>query len=129
MATNEFTAEYGLILSREDAKILAEADKDEIAVTDRVEIGETAAVKLVKKFSRSSYIAPDDYAEVLAQLLEVFYEAKEESLDVLTDDEVIDVMFEFFEGESGGSIEVLRGRDMEVLCRSIRMRAMGVSED
>ncbi len=72
---------------------------------------------------QSSYIAPSEYAETIAELIDIFYEVKEESYDLLTDEDIIDVMYNFFENESGGSLEVLRNRDMEELCRAVRNKA------
>ena len=63
-------------------------------------------MKIIEKFIKSTYISQADYADTLAALIDIFYEAKEESLDVLTDDEVIVIMYNFYENESGGSLEV-----------------------
>ena len=68
----------------------------------------------------------NEYADVLAELINIFYDIKDESLDMLSDDEVINFMYDFFENESGGDIEVMRNRDMEYLCRQIRNTANGI---
>lgn len=121
--TNVKSAEYGLILSEQEAEMIVRADIDALSEQERINFGESMVQKMIEKFMQSSYIAPSEYAETIAELIDIFYEVKEESYDILTDDEIIDVMYSFFEHKSGGSLEVLRNRDMEEICRSIRNKA------
>lgn len=129
LALNETSAEYGLVLSEQEAEMLVQAGRDAIALQDRIEFGKSATTKMIEKFMHSSYLSQNGYADTIAALLEVFYEVKEESLDILTDDEVIQVMYDLFEGESGGDVEILRSRDLEELCRRIRNAANGIAEE
>lgn len=124
--TNVKSAEYGLMLSEQDAQMILTADNDALSEQDRICFGESLAPKIIEKFMQSSYIAPSEYAETIAELIDIFYEVKEESYDLLTDEDIIDVMYNFFENESGGSLEVLRNRDMEELCRAVRNKANGI---
>ncbi|MFA5658166.1 MAG: DUF6323 family protein [Oscillospiraceae bacterium] len=127
--TNEKSSQYGLILTEKDAEMLVKAGKEAISTQDRVEFGKSITIKIIEKFMKSTYISQSDYADSIACLIDIFYEAKEESLDILTDDEVIDIMYNFFERESGGSLEILHGRDMDYLCRKIRNTANGIADD
>lgn len=127
LKTNEESVEYGLFLYKQDAQTLIEASRESLSVQDRIEFGKSIVIKLINKFMKSSYISQSDYADTLYALIDIFYQVKEESLDVLTDDEVIDVMFDFYEKESGGSIEILQNRDMDYLCRKIRNTALGIA--
>ncbi len=120
LRTNDESIEYGLMLSEKDAQMLAQAGKDAIELQDRVEFGKSATIKIINRFMKSSYIGQNEYADIIAELIDIFYQAKEESLDILTDDEIINAMYDFFENESGGDIEILRSRDMDVMCRMIR---------
>ncbi len=126
---NEKSMEYALSLSEKDAEMLIQVGKDTISIQSRIEFGKSATIKIIEKFMKSSYISQADYADTIAGLIDIFYEAKEESLDVLTDDEVIDIMYNFFENESGGSLDVLQGRDMDYLCKKIRNTATGIIDD
>ena len=129
LSTNEKSYEYGLVLSEKDALMLVQAGKDAIALQERIEFGKSATVRLIEKFMHSTYLSQSDYASTLAALIEVFYEVKEESLDILTDGEVIDIMFDFFERESGGDIDALQTRDLEYLCRNVRDASLGLLAD
>ena len=126
---NEKSMEYGLFLNESDVEMLVQVGKDTVSIQDRLEFGESATVKIIEKFMKSTYISQTDYADALAALIDIFYNAKEESLDLLTDDEIIDIMYNFFENESGGSLDVLQGRDMDYLCRKIRNIANGIMDD
>lgn len=129
LAVNNITKEYGLTLTQNEAQMLVTVGIESIRKNDRVEFGESATVKLIKKFSQSSYISQTIYADTIAELIEVFYQVKNESLDALTDDEVIDTMFDFFEGKSGGSVSLLAERDMDELCRKLRYKCCGIEVD
>lgn len=120
LSLNAVIERYALSLSEADAKMLASVDRDCINENDRIQFGKSAALKIIARFAKSSYISQSDFAETIAGLIEIFYEAKEESLDDMTDDEVIDVMFYFFENKSGGDLELLATRDMEALIRCLR---------
>ncbi len=129
MKTNDLSINYGLVLSENDVKMLIQCSIDSINDNDRIEFGESATLKIVDKFMKSTYISQSCYADTVASLIEIFYEVKEESLGVLTDSEVIDIMFDFFENESGGSIEVLQNRDMSYLCKKVRYAAQNITDE
>ncbi len=120
MNTNNRSMEYGLVLSESDAQMLVEAGNDALECQDRIEFGKSVTVKIIEKFMESSFIAQSEYADTIAALIDVFYQAKEESLDMLTDEEIINAMFDFFENESGGDIDILTSRDMQLMCQKIR---------
>jgi len=109
--------------------MIVKVGKEAMTVHDRIEIGKSVTVKIIEKFIQSTYISPREYAETIAKLIEIFYEVKEESLDFLDDDEVIEIMFNFFETQSMGSLELLQSRDMDYLCQQIRKTAYGILED
>ncbi len=129
LQTNETSIEYGLALTEQEALMLIEAGKNSIDSHDRLEFGESATIKIVNKFMQSSYISQSEYADTIAELIDVFYQVKEECYDILTDDEVIGIMYDFFENESGGSIDILQTRDMDYLCKKIRYISRNITGD
>lgn len=58
--------------------------------------------------------------ETITRLQEIFYLYKNESMDELTDDELLDYMKEAFEGECEGSLEFLEETVLEGFARNIR---------
>ncbi|MDO5559594.1 MAG: DUF6323 family protein [Oscillospiraceae bacterium] len=129
LSTNENSRQYGLCISQDQAKMLVKAGKEALKTKDRVEFGSSITPKLIEKFAQSSYVSQVDFAQTIAALIDVFYEVKDQSCDVLSDDDVLDIMFYCFENTSMGSVELLQTRDMEYITRDIRNKAMNVYSD
>lgn len=117
LALNRETRERGLELTPEDAASLAEARREALEASGRVEIGGGALEKIILTFSRSRYLFQYDYAPVLHELLEVFFLLKNETHDRISDDELIEFLFDCFENRYRGSTEMFRGRELEALRR------------
>ena len=93
---NEFTGDYGLLLSEKQIESLIEK---------RIDI-------IIKEFCDSPYINQENYVLTLYDLLDVFYEYKNETMDLITDDELIKFMKKAFNGVCKGDIEYLSGTVM-----------------
>ncbi len=119
-AANALTARYCLTLSEQDITTLLEKRQAALSETGRVEFGRGILEKLVFAFCDSPYLFQDTYVETLLLLQDAFYYFKNESLDTLTDDELIAFMKEHFDGDCEGSVEYLTGTLLEDLCREIR---------
>lgn len=117
---NEKSIEYGLSLTSEDAKELICTRDETLRSYGRVEVGSGVLGKIIDTFCDSRYIFKDNYKEILSDLLDTFYYIKNESLDFISDDELIDLMKEFFEYKCHGSIELLQSRYLEQTARCIR---------
>ncbi len=122
METNQFTEKFGLSLSEEEAGILVSDRKDSLQEQRRVEFGEGILPKLIFAFCDSPYIYQDNYVETIGKLQDIFYLYKNESLDEVTDDELIAFMKDQFEGECQGSLEHLEDTSLEQFARDIRNR-------
>ena len=119
---NQKTERFGLMLTEEDAKMLAESRKTELREQRRVEFGEGILPKLIFTFCDSPYIAQEDYVDTIARLQEIFYLYKNESMDELTDDELLEFMKNAFDGECKGELEYLEGTVLEAFARNIRSK-------
>ena len=87
-----------------------------------MEFGEGILKKLILAFCDSSYIYQENYVDTLIRLQEIFYLYKNESMDELTDDELIDYMRESFEEKCQGSLEHLEDTCLEEFAREIRKK-------
>ena len=126
---NEYTATFGLVLSTEDAKVLASKRRDTLKEQQRVEFGEGILPKLIFTFCDSCYIDQNNYVETIGRLQEIFYQYKNETMDELSDDELLESMREAFDGECEGSLEFLEETAMERLARKLRKRGYGALEE
>ena len=126
---NEQTAAFGLVFSEEDAKVLATKRRDTLKEQQRVEFGEGILPKLIFTFCDSCYIDQNNYVETIGRLQEIFYQYKNETMDELSDDELLESMREAFEGECEGSLEFLEETAMERIARKLRKRGYGALEE
>lgn len=117
---NEYTKKFGVSLTEQDAIMLMEARKNSLKEQERIEFSEGILSKLIYAFCDSPYIYQDNYVDTIEILQGIFYLYKNESLDELTDDELIEYMKDKFEGVCQGSLEYLEDTCLEKFARSIR---------
>ena len=118
--TNECAGKYGLVLSDGDIKELLQKRRECLSFWQRVEFGPGILDKIIFAFCDSDYIYQGNYAETIVRLQEIFYLYKNESMDELTDDELISLMREAFDHECQGSLEYLEETYLEQFAREIR---------
>ena len=109
---NEFTNKYGLTLSDTQIESLMEKRIDILKNTGRIEFRTGIIDKIIKEFCDSPYINQENYGLTLYNLLDIFYEYKNETMDLVTDDELIKFMKTAFNGVCKGDTEYLSGTIM-----------------
>jgi len=109
---NEYTSKYGLTLSDNQINNIIEKRKDSLKETGRVEFREGIIDKLIKEFCDSPYITQENYAQTIYELIDIFYEYKNETMDLITDDEMIKFMKQSFDGICQGDLDYLSGTVM-----------------
>ena len=72
------------------------------------------------EFCDSQFIQSGDYADTLARLQEIFYLYKNESMDELTDRELLEIMKENFEQICYGDLEYLETTCLERFAATVR---------
>lgn len=117
---NAYTEQYGLSLADEDIRELIVKRRECLREQQRVEFGGGILDKLIFAFCDSDYIYQENYAETITRLQDIFYLYKNESMDEWTDDELIQMMREAFDGECQGSLEYLEETFLEQFARSTR---------
>lgn len=122
---NQYTEKFSLKLSQQEALTLLKDRAEVLKEQQRVEFGEGILEKLIFTFCDSPYIYQDNYVETIGKLQEIFFLYKNESLDELTDDELLTYMKEQFEGACQGSLEHLEDTALEGFARAIRKGATG----
>ena len=117
---NAYTKRFGLQLSLQDTTLLLEERREKLKEEERVEFGGGILDKLIFAFCDSPYIYQENYVNSIGRLQEIFYLYKNESMDELTDDELIEFMQKSFNGECQGSCEYLEDTMLEKLARMVR---------
>lgn len=117
---NDFTSNYGLLLNSEQAAELVETRSYSLKKVERIEFGGGVIEKIIKEFCDSPYLSMYNYAETLHELIEMFYYFKNETLDLVSDDDLIKFMHKKFDGICQGSLELLFDRELEKMARNLR---------
>ena len=115
---NELSSRFGLVLTRDEAAVLAHTRGEALVRAGRVEFGGGAMQALINAFCDSPYISQADYAETLCELTRIFYDFKTDSLDEVDDAEAIEMMRKVFD-EWRGSVDAVESR-MEAAARNVR---------
>lgn len=122
LALNGELSETGLFLTPVQAAELADTRSRALVDNERVELaGGGAVVKLIRKFSNSSYVDRSNFASLMNDLTEIFYYVKSETMDKVNDEVLIDTMFEMFETLCNGDVTLLGGRELDTLLRYFRV--------
>ena len=117
---NELTIEYGLTLHEEDVKEIIETRNVALEKSGRIEFNGQIINKIIITFCDSPYISQYNYSDTINELVEIFYNYKNETLDYISDDELIEIMKEYFDNYCQGSLELLEGKVLYKIADNIR---------
>lgn len=120
LAVNSYTEHMGLVLSQKDAELLAEERVHVLRKEQRIELGGGMLPKIIYAFCDSAYITQETYCETLIRLQEIFYLYKNEMMDELSDDELLNFMKEQFETVCYGDLDYLEGTCLEIFAQAVR---------
>lgn len=120
MKTNERTEKLGLALTKEEVRQLVSLRRESLKEQRRVEFGEGILPELIETFCDSPYLEPDGYVHVIARLQEIFYLYKNEMLDEITDDELLEFMREQFDAVCFGELDYLAETCLDIFAQAIR---------
>lgn len=119
MKTNEEICDYGLILSAKDALEIIENRNEVLQNYGRIELSTEVLQKLTLAVGSSPYISREDFTLTIHEFVELFYYMKNETQEKISDDDLIDLMKEYFDTTCYGSIELLQSRELEYLIRAV----------
>jgi hypothetical protein len=122
---NPVIARHGLALSAEDIQALVAGRLDALKIAERVEFGGGVAKELVLAFASSPYVSQSTFVETILELQELFYEVKNESLEQISDDDLIAKMRSLFDDVASGDLGYLEQALLEGLARHVREEPLG----
>lgn len=120
LETNQYTEQFGLVLSAQDTELLVTERMDTLKRERRVEFGQSILPALIYAFCDSAYIRQENYVETLIRLQEIFFMYKNEMEDELTDEELLNFMKEQFETVCYGDLDYLEGTCLEIFAEAVR---------
>lgn len=128
MESNQYTEQYGLTLSEQDAEILAQERKSTLIEQKRVEFGESILPRIIYEFCDSAFISQSNYVESLTRLQEIFFLYKNEMLDEISDEELLNFMKEQFETVCFGDFNYLEGTCLDIFAQAVRAGYRGYQQ-
>ena len=98
---NENSSAYGLTLNKEDIKEIINSRNNTLKSYGRIELDINVTKSIIENLYKSQYTDRDDYVELINDLQEVFYYLKNETLDQISDIEIIEIIDEIYNNCSG----------------------------
>lgn len=117
---NEETLEYGLKLSEEDIKRIIKTRNEALISSGRVEFGGGIIRRIISNFCDSPYILQNNYVEIINDLIETFYYYKNETMEEISDDQLINFMKECFDNKCHGDLDLLRYKYLDIISHNIK---------
>ena len=118
--TNRATAQYGLTLTEEEAKLIVRERTDALQEQKRVEFGDSITPRIIYEFCDSDFIDQNNYVETIVRLQAIFYLYKNEMLDEISDDELLHLMKEQFEELCFGDLDYLESTCLYNFAQAVR---------
>lgn len=106
MKLNEESINYGLTLTEEDVRQITRNTKETLKKTGRIETCTDSLEKIIAFLYSSPYTQKDYYVEVISDMEEIFYFFKNQVLDLLSDDEIIEILEKAYNEKSGEILQV-----------------------
>ena len=126
MQCNDYTERFGLALTQAQAIELVETRSASLRENGRIEFGGGVIDKIIKAFCDSPFITMHNYARTLHELTKIFYYYKNDTLDLISDDDLIKHMKSAFDGVCQGSLDLLSNRELYRMAKNVRF---GLSAD
>jgi len=101
---NRVISRHGITLSQQDIQTLVVGRLDALQETERVEFGGGVAKELVLAFAGSAFVSQESFVETVLDLQDLFYEFKNESLEQITDDELVATMRSLYDDMAEGDM-------------------------
>ena len=96
---NDKSVDYGLVLSPKDVEEVIKSRKDSLKTYGRIDLNMDITEKIMEILYTSQYTDKDDYLELINDLQDIFYYLKNETLDEISDNEILDKISEFYEND------------------------------
>lgn len=120
---NEESQIYGLTLNQEEVKEIINSRDNTLKNYGRIELDIGVTKMIIENLYKSQYTDKDDYVYLINDLHEIFYYLKNETLDKISDVEIIEIIDEFYNNCSG-RIDILQEK-CEEFAKSYRWKLEG----
>lgn len=117
--SNEILNKYGLKLSEKDIIEIVQKRTNSLKETGRIELGDWILEKIIEKFCDSQYVNSENFLNTILELIDIFYYYKNETKELVTDDELIDFMRKYYDELACGDLNYLSSTILEKMKRNV----------
>jgi len=117
MESNQVSQKFGLQITSADAEDIINARNQHLLELGRVDTNLGIVKKIIQIFCSSPYLDNASFVDTINDLVHTFYFLKNHSHDLINDDDLISLMQFYFNGSCGGSVELLRERELSVFIK------------
>ena len=121
--------ESGLVLTAEQMREIAEVESACLVESKRMSFGESAAVRVIREFGASPFLAEDAAAESISKLTEAFYELREDYPASISDAEILELLGEVFNGDAAGDVSLAAALAGEALSGQLDYSTYEIADD
>lgn len=118
LCTNDDAVRYGLSLTPDEAHELTVYNASELKSYGRIEIGQGILPKIIRAVCHSQSLWPENYADTLTELVDAFYIIKEDTLDRISDDCIIEHLADALDRGLTNAEDILMDQQINALCKS-----------
>ncbi len=118
---NKKIEKYGLLLTQKDVAVIIEEREHALIENRRVELDIQVTEQIIEELSSSPFVDKDNFVESIIEMQEIFYYIKSETDDRINDEELLEVLFECYREKCRGSLELLSGRETDLIIRQINL--------
>ena len=111
-----------IVLTGQQSLVLRQTAAGALKQTGRIEFGPGAVDPIIEAFSDSPYLTRENCEDTLSQLIMLFYTFKNETLDRISDEALINYMKKACDGECCGSIELLEAHALPAFAKKVRLK-------
>ncbi|MBC7960260.1 MAG: hypothetical protein H7X94_10365 [Vallitaleaceae bacterium] len=116
---NDDSKRYGLTITPQNALEIIQERNLTLRNVGRIELSMDVTKKMIETFCPSAYILQENYVSTLIELQEIFYDLKNETEDSIPDDDLIKVMYTYFEKDCEGNLDYLKSSYLDQLAQAL----------
>ena len=120
---------YGLIINESTAKEIAVYRNKALIENERFEINSNAITRLTSAFLETRYINQEDFADIIGEIINLFYYIKNETENAVPDDDLISEMLKVFNETCFGSVELMQSKGLEKILRKFNFDDTDIWDD
>lgn len=106
--TNKVTKSYDLILSNQEILDIINIKNKTLSENRLFEFENNVIVLFMEKFCKSSYIDKDEWSYLLSELIVIFYNVRKSISNKISDEAIVNKMFNIFNNQARGSVILLK---------------------